>query len=169
MNEQGQLEAKRQLDIIEACKQEISALSTKLNRTLTYHISTFGCQMNFKDSEKLAGILEQLGYVEAADEKADFVLLNTCTVRENANLKVYGHLGILKSYKKKNPDMMIALCGCMMQEELVVKKLQESYRFVDIIFGTHNIYRLAELIHKPRPTDFETFPRFQQSAAGGAV
>ena len=74
------------------------------------------------------------------------MLLNTCTVRENANQKVYGHLGQLKSYKKKNPHMMIALCGCMMQEELVVAKLKESYRFLDIIFGTHNIYKLAELI-----------------------
>ena len=146
MREQGQTEAKRQLDIIDSCKGQIEKLSKELGRPLTYHISTFGCQMNFKDSEKLAGILEQLGYVEVEDEKADFVLLNTCTVRENANLKVYGHLGILKSYKKKNPHMMIALCGCMMQEELVVAKLKESYRFVDIIFGTHNIYKLAELI-----------------------
>lgn len=146
MNENGQIEARRQLDIIEACKQEIAEKAKEIGRPLTYHISTFGCQMNFKDSEKLAGILEQLGYVEAEDEKADFVLLNTCTVRENANLKVYGHLGILKSYKKKNPNMMIALCGCMMQEDVVLKKIQESYRFVDIIFGTHNIYKLAELI-----------------------
>lgn len=146
MNEKGQIEARRQLDIIEGCKQEIAEKAKEIGRPLTYHISTFGCQMNFKDSEKLAGILEQLGYVEAEDEKADFVLLNTCTVRENANLKVYGHLGILKSYKKKNPHMMIALCGCMMQEDVVLKKIQESYRFVDIIFGTHNIYKLAELI-----------------------
>ena len=146
MREQGQQEAQRQLMIIEQCKERIAALVREAGRPLTYHISTFGCQMNFKDSEKLAGILEQLGYVETDTEEADFVLLNTCTVRENANQKVYGHLGILKSYKKKNPHMMIALCGCMMQEELVVAKLKESYRFVDIIFGTHNIYKLAELI-----------------------
>lgn len=146
MREQGQQEAQRQLLIIEQCKERIAALTREAGRPLTYHISTFGCQMNFKDSEKLAGILEQLGYVETDTEEADFVLLNTCTVRENANQKVYGHLGILKSYKKKNPHMMIALCGCMMQEELVVAKLKESYRFVDIIFGTHNIYKLAELI-----------------------
>lgn len=146
MREQGQQEAQRQLLIIEQCKERIATLTREAGRPLTYHISTFGCQMNFKDSEKLAGILEQLGYVETDTEEADFVLLNTCTVRENANQKVYGHLGILKSYKKKNPHMMIALCGCMMQEELVVAKLKESYRFVDIIFGTHNIYKLAELI-----------------------
>lgn len=146
MKEQGQLEAQRQFDMMEQCRQWILKLCERAGRPLTYHISTFGCQMNFKDSEKLAGILEQLGYKETDSEQADFVLLNTCTVRENANLKVYGHLGMLKSYKKKNPHMMIALCGCMMQEELVVAKLKKSYRFVDIIFGTHNVYKLAELI-----------------------
>ena len=143
----------RQLEIIEQCKKRIQQISEEAGRTLTYHISTFGCQMNFKDSEKLAGILEQLGYQEVDSEQADFVLLNTCTVRENANLKVYGHLGMLKSYKKKNPHMTIALCGCMMQEELVVAKLKESYRFVDIIFGTHNIYKLAELIQTRLESD----------------
>lgn len=153
MKEQGQLEASRQLEIIEQCKKRIQQISEEAGRTLTYHISTFGCQMNFKDSEKLAGILEQLGYQEVDSEQADFVLLNTCTVRENANLKVYGHLGMLKSYKKKNPHMIIALCGCMMQEELVVAKLKESYRFVDIIFGTHNIYKLAELIQTRLESD----------------
>lgn len=146
MKEQGHFEAQRQLKIMEQCKASISTRIKEAGRPLTYHISTFGCQMNFKDSEKLAGILEEIGYVETETEAADFVLLNTCTVRENANQKVYGHLGILKNYKKKNPHMMIALCGCMMQEELVVEKLKESYRFVDIIFGTHNIYKLAELI-----------------------
>lgn len=146
MKEQGYIEAERQKEIIRQCRQRIAKIQEELGRPLTYHISTFGCQMNFKDSEKLAGILEELGYMETDTEKADFVLLNTCTVRENANQKVYGHLGILKNYKKKNPHMMIALCGCMMQEELVVEKLKESYRFVDIIFGTHNIYKLAELL-----------------------
>lgn len=153
MKEQGQREARRQLEIIEQCKRRIQQICKEAGRPLTYHISTFGCQMNFKDSEKLAGILEQLGYQEADSEQADFVLLNTCTVRENANLKVYGHLGMLKSYKKKNPNMLIALCGCMMQEELVVAKLKKSYGFVDIIFGTHNIYKLAELIQTRLDSD----------------
>ena len=108
---------------------------------------TFGCQMNARDSEKLSGILKEIGFVETESENADFVIYNTCTVRENANNKVYGHLGVLGNYKKKNPNMMIALCGCMMQEPQVVEKLKESYRFIDIIFGTHNLYRLAELIY----------------------
>ena len=102
--------------------------------------------MNARDSEKLIGILEQIGYVKKETEDADFVIYNTCTVRENANNKVYGRLGYLHSQKKKNPDMMIGLCGCMMQEPKVVEKMRTSYRFVDLVFGTHNIYKFAELI-----------------------
>ena len=102
--------------------------------------------MNARDSEKLAGVLERIGYVETEDEKADFVIYNTCTVRENANLRVYGRLGYLHTLKKKNPHMMIALCGCMMQEPQVVEKLKKSYSFVNLIFGTHNIYKFAELV-----------------------
>lgn len=92
------------------------------------------------------GILEQIGYVAADSENADFVLYNTCTVRENANLKVYGRLGHLGAVKRSNPDMMIGMCGCMMQEPDVVEKIRKSYRFVDVVFGTHNIYKLAELL-----------------------
>ena len=103
--------------------------------------------MNARDSEKLTGILEQIGYVEEEEEnQADFVIYNTCTVRENANQKVYGDLGQLNRVKKKNPHMLIGLCGCMMQEPEVVEKLKKSYRFVDLIFGTHNIFKFAELV-----------------------
>ena len=103
--------------------------------------------MNARDSEKLVGVLELIGYKEEPDEeKADFVIYNTCTVRENANLRVYGRLGQLGAKKKKNPHMFIGLCGCMMQEPTVVEKIKKSYRFVDLIFGTHNIYKFAELI-----------------------
>lgn len=112
-----------------------------------FYVKTFGCQMNSRDSEKLSGILEEIGYMESDEEHADFVLYNTCTVRENANQRVYGRLGYLGTMKKKNPDMMIALCGCMMQEPEVVDKIKKSYRFVDLVFGTHNIFRLAELLY----------------------
>lgn len=115
-------------------------------KTLTYHTETFGCQMNFKDTEKLNGVLETIGFIPEESENADFVLYNTCTVRENANTKVYGRIGYLGKLKKKNPDMIIAMCGCMMQEDVAVAKIKESYRFVDLIFGTHNIFKLAELI-----------------------
>ncbi len=110
------------------------------------HITTFGCQMNARDSEKLVGILERIGYQETDSEEADFVLYNTCTVRDNANQRVYGRLGYLNTLKKKNPNMLITLCGCMMQEPLAIEKIKKSYPFVDIIFGTHNIFKLAELI-----------------------
>ncbi len=139
-------ETLRQKEIMERLKERIANISKELGRPLTYCSICFGCQMNAKDSEKLEGILETIGYVRTDSEDCDFLIMNTCTVRENANLRVYGRLGQLKKYKKKNPHMMIALCGCMMQESLVVEKIKESYRHVDIIFGTHNVFKLAELI-----------------------
>ena len=142
----NQNETKRQYEFMEKAKDYVQKQSEELGRPLTYCVTTFGCQMNARDSEKLTGILEEIGYVAAPDEKADFVIYNTCTVRENANLRVYGRLGVLHGYKKKNKNMTIALCGCMMQEPEVVEKLKKSYKFVDIIFGTHNIFKFAELI-----------------------
>ena len=139
-------EPERQQYFMERAKGQLAELSRRLGRPLTCCINTFGCQMNARDSEKLLGILETIGYQAVESEKADFVLYNTCTVRENANLRVYGRLGQLGAYKKTHPDMMIALCGCMMQEEEVVEKIRKSYRYVDLIFGTHNIFKLAELV-----------------------
>ncbi len=141
-------EPARQYYFMAKCRKLLQQQEEELGRPLTFHVTTFGCQMNARDSEKLSGILEQIGYGEAAEEQADFVIYNTCTVRENANLKVYGHLGRLKHEKKIRPRMMIALCGCMMQEPEVVRRLEESYKFVDLIFGTHNIFKLAELLAK---------------------
>ena len=140
-------EPQRQYYFIDKAKKYLEKMNEAAGRPLTFCVTTFGCQMNARDSEKLAGILEQIGYVEEPEEeKADFVIYNTCTVRENANQRVYGRLGQLGRIKKKNPHMMIALCGCMMQEPHVVEKLKTSYRFVDLIFGTHNIYKFAELL-----------------------
>ena len=139
-------EPARQKYFMELVKARIAELAAEKGRPLTCFISTFGCQMNARDSEKLLGILQEVGYVQGTDENSDFVLYNTCTVRENANLKVYGRLGYLNGVKRKNPDMMIALCGCMMQEPTVVEKIKKSYRHVDIVFGTHNIFKLAELL-----------------------
>ncbi|MCI7261798.1 MAG: tRNA (N6-isopentenyl adenosine(37)-C2)-methylthiotransferase MiaB [Clostridiaceae bacterium] len=139
-------EPERQQFFMARCRQWVKETGEALGRPLTCYIATFGCQMNAHDSEKLMGILLEAGFVEGTGEDSDFVLYNTCTVRENANLRVYGRLGYLNSLKKKNPHMIIALCGCMMQEPEVVAKLKQSYRFVDIIFGTHNIYKLAELL-----------------------
>ena len=141
-----QEEPDRQYYYIAKARQYVQEKSRKKGRPLTFCVNTFGCQMNARDSEKLIGILEQIGYVKKETEDADFVIYNTCTVRENANNKVYGRLGYLHSQKKKNPNMMIGLCGCMMQEPEVVEKIRTSYRFVDLVFGTHNIYKFAELI-----------------------
>ncbi|MBS6395679.1 MAG: tRNA (N6-isopentenyl adenosine(37)-C2)-methylthiotransferase MiaB [Clostridiales bacterium] len=139
-------EPARQYYFIAKARSYVQAEKERLGRSLTANITTFGCQMNARDSEKLSGILKEIGYTETESEDADFVIYNTCTVRENANLRVYGRLGVLHGYKKKNPHMKIALCGCMMQEAVVVEKLQKSYRFVDLIFGTHNIFKFAELL-----------------------
>ncbi len=139
-------EPQRQYYYIEKARAYVAARSEELGRPLTACVTTFGCQMNARDSEKLRGILREIGYGEGEEETADFVIYNTCTVRENANTRVYGRLGQLKPRKKQNPQMMIGLCGCMMQEPEVVEKLKKSYRFVDMIFGTHNIYKFAELI-----------------------
>ena len=127
----------RQLYFIEKCKTYVADLQEKLGRPLTCCTQTFGCQMNARDSEKLLGILTEIGYVPVETEEADLVLYNTCTVRENANLRVYGRLGHLNGLKKKNPHMIIALCGCMMQETQVVEKIKQSYRFVDIMYIQH--------------------------------
>ena len=139
-------EPERQYWFMKKARQLVQEKEKELGRPLTACTVTFGCQMNSRDSEKLAGVLERIGYVETEDENADFVIYNTCTVRENANQRVYGRLGYLHSLKKKNPHMMIALCGCMMQEPQVVEKLKKSYSFVNLIFGTHNIYKFAELV-----------------------
>lgn len=146
LNQAPTEEPARQFFFIERMKEIIAEKEAEKGRALTACVNTFGCQMNAKDSEKLIGILKQIGYQEQTSEDADFVLYNTCTVREHANVRVYGRLGVLKKYKDENPDMIIALCGCMMQEEEVVAKIKQSYRHVDLIFGTHNIYKLAELL-----------------------
>ena len=146
-------EPKRQYYFMKKCRTLVSALAEQLGRTPTASAVTFGCQMNARDSEKLTGILEMVGYEITESEDADFVIYNTCTVRENANMRVYGRLGVLNNKKKKNPHMMIALCGCMMQEPEVVEKIKKSYRFVNLIFGTHNIYKFAELLCESLESD----------------
>ena len=148
----------KQLKSIEEARELLSKRITEVKRPLTFHVTTFGCQMNARDSEKLIGILERIGYVWEESEDADLVIYNTCTVRDNANQKVYGKLGYLHGYKKKNPLMRIGLCGCMMQEPSVVEKIKKSYPFVDLMFGTHNIYILGELIKRLLMVDMGIAP-----------
>ena len=121
----------------------------KLNtQKLKYYILTMGCQLNENDSEKLCGMLEKMNYEKSEDVKsADFIIINTCCVRENAEEKLFGKLGEYKKIKEKN-NAIIAICGCMMQEKHIVEKLNKSYPYVDIIFGTHTLHKLPEDIYK---------------------
>ena len=134
------------LEWIQKAKERLNRTAERKGRPLTAACITFGCQMNARDSEKLRGMLSEIGFQITDSEEADLVLYNTCTVRENANLKVYGRLGYLHSLKKKDPDKIIALCGCMMQEPGVIETLRRGYPYVNMIFGTHNLHRLPELV-----------------------
>jgi tRNA-2-methylthio-N6-dimethylallyladenosine synthase len=146
-------EPERQLFFINKDREILLEKEKELGRQLTYHVTTFGCQMNARDSEKLRGVLNEIGYIPSEDENADLVIYNTCTVRENADNRVFGRIGVLSGYKKKNPEMKIYLCGCMMQEKRIIEKIRKSYPFIDMVFGTFNVYRLAELMYMSRQSD----------------
>ena len=116
-----------------------------------YYIHTYGCQMNEEDSEKLSGMLKRIGYTRTEDkEKASIILFNTCCVRENAENKVFGNLGQLKNLKEKNPNLIIGICGCMMQQEGMADKILRKFPYVNIIFGTHNAYKFPEYLNRVR-------------------
>lgn len=120
-----------------------------LGKNRTFSIETFGCQANIADTEKIKGILTEMEFTEAEDIKdADLILLNTCAIRENAENRVFGELGRLKKIKKHNPDLIMGVCGCMPQEEKVVNKILQTYPQVDLVFGTHNIYKLPEYLEQ---------------------
>ena len=146
-------ETKRQYYFMGKIRELLARESAVLGRPVTYCLQTFGCQMNEKQSEVVAGIMDEMGFDRKESEDADIVIYNTCTVRENANLKVYGRLGKLHNLKKHNPDMKIILFGCMMQEPHVVDKIRKDYPFVDLVFGTHNIFRFAELFYEMKNRD----------------
>ena len=142
-------EITEQDDYIEQAGRIVRDRSIEAGRDMTYHVTTFGCQMNARDSEKLTGILEACGYVYEEEESlADFVIYNTCTIRDNADQKLYGHLGSLVNIKKRRSDMIIAVCGCLPQEKSAFEKIKNSYSFVDLIFGTHNLFDFPRLLVK---------------------
>ena len=114
---------------------------------MKYYINTYGCQMNVHESEKLAGILENLGYTLAeSDTTADVVVFNTCAIRESAEQKIFGNIGMLKNVKAKNPNMIIAICGCMSQQNGYAEQIVKKYPYVDIIFGTHNLAKFEDFL-----------------------
>ncbi len=146
-------ESLRQQAAMQQAQVLVQELSDKLKRQPTACVVTFGCQMNARDSEKILGVLEEAGYRMIDEEDADLVVYNTCTVRDNANQRLYGHLGQLKPIKSQKTEMKIALCGCMVQEPDVIDKIKKSYSYVDLLFGTHNIYKFPELLNNMLTSD----------------
>ena len=123
-----------------------SVTHTYFEKPVAY-VHTYGCQQNISDGEKLKGMLEKMGYGFTDEiEKAALILFNTCAVRENAVDRVLGNVGALKRLKKKNPDIVIAICGCMVQQEETARKIKSTFPFVDIIFGTHVLHKFPELL-----------------------
>ena len=138
---------KRSKKAIEELQFNLSDAHYKIGVDKTYMIDTYGCQGNEADSETMAGILELMGFTKAlSEDNADVIILNTCAIRENAENRIWGELGRLKAYKRQNPNLILGLAGCMAQEENVVERVMKKYQHVDIIFGTHNIYKLPEYI-----------------------
>jgi tRNA-2-methylthio-N6-dimethylallyladenosine synthase len=142
---QGEMVVQKQF--IEEIKEMNYQAEMKNKKKKAFYISTFGCQMNENDSEKLTGMLEEMGYIRKDKlDSADLVIFNTCCVRENAEEKVFGHLGALKGLKRDNEDMVIVLCGCMMQQKEIVDEVKRKYKHVDIVFGTHNIHKFPGML-----------------------
>ncbi len=154
--------SKREMEVVNTSIDDINITKKKIielknnneqffmlnGKRKTFNILTYGCQMNEHDSEKISGILNSIGYEETDDEKdADLVIFNTCLIRENAELKVFGKLGEVKGLKRSKPDMLVAICGCMMQKPEIREKVMKSFSFVDIIFGTNTIHELPDLIY----------------------
>ena len=154
-------ESKVQLEYIEKCKELVG---TRYDHQPAFFIQNAGCQMNSLQTETVAGIVKKMGYEEVfKEENADVVIYNTCTVRENANLKIYGHLGHLKSIKKQKKEMKIVLFGCMMQESEVIEKIHKDYSFVDLVFGTHNFHKFPELFYRSLNTEGQIIDVWKES------
>lgn len=145
------VELSRQHEIMDRIRENNEMEYAKTGKKPSMHVLTFGCQQNNADSERIKGMLNQMGYQDAEKkEDADVIIVNTCCVRENAELKLYGHIGMLKHLKRSNPRLIIGVCGCMMQQEHAVEMIRTKYRYVDIIFGTHNLYKLPELLERSK-------------------
>ena len=156
-------ELKKQEDAIKTIRAINDEYTLKTGKKKKYYILTMGCQMNAHDSEKLSFMLSEMGYEHTdVEQEADFVLYNTCCIRENAEEKVYGRLGYLKHYKEINKDIKIAICGCMMQQDTVIQRIRKTFKNVDIVFGTYNIYKLPELMLTNMETGDTIFDIWQE-------
>ena len=140
-----QADVERQLDF---CEKIAEVTATWAEKPLA-HIMTYGCQQNEADSERLRGYLERMGYgFTDSAEDARIIVINTCAIREHAEQRVLGNVGALVHLKRKNPDLLICLCGCMMQEPTRVEEIKKSYLHVDLVFGTHALWQFPEMLHK---------------------
>ncbi len=127
-----------------------------LGKGKTYFVKTYGCQMNEHDGENIKAILEEMSFVECETmEEADLILLNTCAIRENAHNKVFGYLGRVKHLKAERPDVITGICGCMAQEEVVVKEIMQKHKYLDFVFGTHNIHELPMILNNTIETKLQ--------------
>ena len=140
--------------------REIHQTISASHRTPLAMVDTYGCQQNEADSEKIRGYLEEMGYQFTEDEfQADVIVINTCAVREHAEQRVYGNVGALVHTKKKKPDQIVAVCGCMVQQEHVSAKLKKSYPVVDMVFGPHELWRFPELLQTVKQTKKRIFQK----------
>ncbi|MDU7440032.1 MAG: MiaB/RimO family radical SAM methylthiotransferase, partial [Clostridium sp.] len=145
--------------------EELDQNKISQDKAKFFFIQTFGCQMNEEDSEKLSGMLKRQGYTPTEDkEEASIIIFNTCCVRENAENKVFGNLGRLKKRKENNPDLIIAICGCMMQQKGMADKILNEYPYVDIIFGTHNSYKFPEYLNRVKTEGVQIKEIFDKEA-----
>lgn len=149
MEKPNLLEAKKRKGSIRIEEYQFDEELSNLGKSKKYFIKTYGCQMNEHDTENIKAILESMAFTETTImEEADLILLNTCAIRENAHNKVFGYIGRIKHLKQKKPNIIVGLCGCMAQEEVVVNEIIDKYRWLDIVFGTHNIHHLPEILKK---------------------
>lgn len=144
----SQKELEQQKEYRKKAAAYVARLAEKLGHAPYAMVVTYGCQQNENDSEKIKGMLQEMGYQFTTSlEEADLILYNTCAVRENAELKVFGNVGALTHYKRRKPSLLIGLCGCMMQQPHVVQEIRKKYKHVDMVFGTHTLYRLGEILY----------------------
>ena len=135
--------------IIKYDEYKVSDNMKEIGKSKYYCIYTYGCQMNVHDSENISAIMEDMSYTKCYDmDSADVIIMNTCAIRENAHNKVFGYLGRIKHMKQTRPDIIVGICGCMAQEEVVVNEILNKYKWIDIVFGTHNIHNLPNILNE---------------------
>ncbi len=138
-----------QMDYIDKLSALTQGFERSHGRPMAAYVETYGCQQNENDSERICGMLHKAGFELIEERKAaDLILFNTCAVRENAELKVFGNVGALKHWKNENPERILILCGCMMQQEHIAEQIRQKYKQVDLVFGTHALYRFPELLFR---------------------